>query len=99
MENDELLREIRALKARVEALELRPGYDPAFFIQTGGSIIALRCVVAAIMKSHPEPERLLQALREIQALPGARDGEHPDPIQVAVDRIVAELTSHLVRRG
>lgn len=69
-----------------------------FRIQTGGSLIAIRVVLAALLKSHPEPQRLLQDIQDILAGEGALDGQLPAPIQASFDERIHELTSHLYAR-
>ena len=69
-----------------------------FHIQTGGSLIAIRVVLAALLKSHPEPQRLLQDIQDILAGQDALDGQLPAPIQAAFDERLQELTSHLYAR-
>lgn len=69
-----------------------------FHFQTGGTLIAMRVVLAALLKTHPAPEQLLQEIRSILNGRGALDGQLPAPVQAAFDERMQELTSHLCAR-
>jgi len=69
-----------------------------FHVQTDGSLIAVRAVLAALLKNHPEPQKLLDDIRSILQQPGARDGQLPAPIQAVFDERMEEFTSHLRSR-
>lgn len=69
-----------------------------FHVQVSGSLIAMRIVLAAILKTHPEPRKVLQAVNDLLKLPGALDGQLPEPIQAVLDERLQELLSHLHKR-
>ena len=69
-----------------------------FQFQVSGTLIALRIVISALMKTHPDPEELLNTIRDILREPGAMDGQLPEAIQSNVDEILSEITSHLRKR-
>jgi hypothetical protein len=69
-----------------------------FHTQTIGTLLALRAVTSAILKTHPEPEKLLNAIKEILKSPNALDGQFPPPLQAQFDERVQEMLSHLYLR-
>lgn len=66
--------------------------------QVSGTLIALRIVISALMKTHPDPEELLSAIRDILREPNVMDGQLPEAVQSNVDEILSEITSHLRKR-
>lgn len=64
-------------------------------IQTAGSIITLKIILAAMLKTHPNPEELLVAIDDIAQTSGARNPQLYGPIRKQVDDGIEELTSHL----
>lgn len=75
-----------------------PQSKDEFHFQTAGTLVAIGVMVAALIKTHPEPEALQQALQEILQGPEAKDGELPAPIQAVVDRRLQELLAPLHAR-
>jgi len=69
-----------------------------FHMQTAGTLIAVRVVLAALLKAHPAPEQVLREIRSILNAPGALDGELLGPVQAVFDERMQELTSHLYVR-
>lgn len=69
-----------------------------FHFQTAGTLIALRIIIAAMMKTHPDPETLLSAIQETLQASGSPDGGLLAPIQAAFDERLQEMTSHLYAR-
>lgn len=59
-----------------------------------GALDALRIVVAAIVKSHPDKAALLAALREIQTRAQGEVSVLQPKRQATLDAVYAELTSH-----
>jgi hypothetical protein len=71
------------------------GYKDDFHSQVAGTLIAFRIAINAIMKTHPEPEKLLASIKETVVAAGSPEGNLPAPIQVVFDEVLLELTSHL----
>jgi hypothetical protein len=69
-----------------------------FHSQTAGTLLALRVIIVSMLKTHPEPERLLRTIDSVLALPGALDGLLPPSIQVVFDGLMQEMISHLRER-
>ncbi len=69
-----------------------------FHVQTEGTLLALRLIIAAIMKTHPEPDQLLSAIKELLRDQNVLSGNLPAPFQAAFDERVQEMTSHLYDR-
>jgi hypothetical protein len=69
-----------------------------FHMQMAGSIIAIRIVIAALMKTHPHPEMLLQEIQSLISSQPTLEGNLPAPIQAAFDERLSEFTSHLYQR-
>ncbi len=69
-----------------------------FHMQTAGTLLAVRAVLAALLRNHPEPQQLLNDIREILNGPNSHDGQLPTPIQAAFDERMREFTSHLYAR-
>lgn len=69
-----------------------------FHFQTAGTLLAHRVIIAAILKSHPEPNKLLDAIKSLLNGQSLLDGNLPAPIQSAFDERMQEMTSHLYER-
>ena len=69
-----------------------------FQTQVTGSLIALRLVLAALVKTHPEPELLLQEIESLLRTQSQLNGHLPDPIEAVFIEQVDEFTSHLHAR-
>ena len=66
-----------------------------FHFQTAGTLIAIRVVLAALLKDHPDPQKLLKNINELVEISGARKESFPTPIRENFDSILNELSSHL----
>ena len=66
--------------------------------QVTGSLLALRLVVAALLKSHPAPEQLLHEVRAQMDRRGELDKRLADPVESAFDERLHEFTSQLYAR-
>ncbi len=69
-----------------------------FHIQTAGTLLALRLIIAAMLKTHPKPDHLLTAIKELLQAQGVLAGNLPAPFQAAFDERMQEMTSHLYTR-
>ena len=69
-----------------------------FYIQTGGTLLAMRVLISAMLKNHTDPKAHLAAIRSVLAQYAAFDGQLPAPIQAAFDEGMQEMTSHLTTR-
>lgn len=69
-----------------------------FHVQVAGSLLAVRVILAALLKNHPAPDKLLADIREVMRGPNAGDGQLPGPIQASFDERMQEFTSHLYTR-
>lgn len=69
-----------------------------FHVQTIGTLLAVRVVISAMLKTHPEPEKLLAAIKKILNSPNAFDGQFPPALQAQFDERIQEMTSHLYTR-
>ena len=66
-----------------------------FDFQIAGTLIAMRVVLAAVLKEHQEPEKLRKTIIDLAEMSGATSGKLPSPIRENFDNILQELTSHL----
>jgi len=66
--------------------------------QVAGSLLALRVVVAALVRTHPAPEQLLQEIKNLMDSQAELEKRLPDPIETAFDGRLHEFTSHLYAR-
>ena len=71
--------------------------EARLYVEVAAHGAATRIALAALFKTHPQPAALLQALREIQRLPGSLDGQMPEPIQARADFYLGELVTQLRR--
>lgn len=65
--------------------------EDEFKFKVSGALIALRVVISAILRTHPNPEEIISTIQEILKLPGALDGQLPAPIQSAFDEQLQEM--------
>ena len=65
--------------------------------ETAGILDALRFVMCALVKTHPDKPALLEALREIHRIGGAELSQLVQQRLAAFDEIYGELTSYAVR--
>lgn len=70
-----------------------------FQAQVTGSVIAVRLVLAALVKTHPEPESLLQEIESLLRTQSQLNGHLPEAIESAFVEQVQEFTSHLRARA
>jgi hypothetical protein len=70
----------------------------AYQAQLTGSLLAVRLVVAALIKSHPGPEQLLQEIRSQMDRRSELSERLPEPTEAAFDRQLHEFTSQLYAR-
>ena len=70
----------------------------AFQAQLTGSLLAVRLVVAALIKSHPAPEQLLQEIRSQMDRRSELNERLPEPTEAAFDGQLHEFTSQLYAR-
>ena len=66
--------------------------------QVTGTLLALRVVVAALVRTHPEPERLLHEIKTTMDASAELDKRLPGPLETAFDARVHEFTSLLYAR-
>lgn len=66
--------------------------------QVTGTLLALRVVVAALVRTHPEPERLLHEIKATMDTSAELDKRLPGPLEAAFDARVHEFTSLLYAR-
>ena len=69
-----------------------------FQAQMTGSLLAVRLVMAALVKTHPAPEQLLQEIREQMDTRAELDKRLADPTEAAFDQQLHEFTSRLYAR-
>jgi hypothetical protein len=63
-----------------------------------GSDLAVRLVVAALVKTHPAPEQLLQEIKTQMDNRAELNNRLADPIEKAFDERLHEFTSQLYAR-
>lgn len=68
----------------------KPGNDVSFEFNVAGTLIALRFVVRALVLTHPDKAAMLATLRDLVKHPDSGADTLAAPIQVWVDRILAE---------
>jgi hypothetical protein len=66
--------------------------------EVAGSLLAIRVVVAALLKAHPEPERLLQEIRAQVDRRRELDHRLAPVVEVAFDERLHEFTSQVYAR-
>lgn len=66
--------------------------------QLTGSLLALRVVVAALVRTHPAPEQLLREIKNLMDRQSELEKRLPGPIETAFDSRLHEFTSHLYER-
>jgi hypothetical protein len=66
--------------------------------QLAGTLLALRVVMAALVRTHPEPERLLHEIKSTMDTQGELDKRLPGPQEAAFDARLHEFTSLLYAR-
>lgn len=66
--------------------------------QVTGTLLALRVVVAALLRTHPEPERLLHEIKATMDAKAELDKRLPGPLETAFDERLHEFTSLLYSR-
>lgn len=69
-----------------------------FHFQTAGALMAFRVIIVSMLKTHPEPEKLMHEIHSVLGHPGAQEGQLHPPIQVVFDDLMQEMTSHLRER-
>lgn len=69
-----------------------------FQAHVAGSSVAIRLVLAALVKTHPEPEQLLQEIQSLMNTQTKLNGRLPAAIDVAFNEQLHEFTSHLNAR-
>lgn len=69
-----------------------------FSHQTAGTLMVLRVIIVAMLKMHPEPNKLLDEIKALLNSHGVLEGNLPAPIQAAFDERMQEMTSHLYER-
>lgn len=62
--------------------------------QLTGSLIAVRLVVAALVRTHPAPEQLLQEIRSLMDTRAELKERLPAPIEAAFNERLHEFTSY-----
>jgi len=63
-----------------------------------GTLLALRLVVAALVKTHPAPEPLLQEIKNLMDTRAELQKRLPGPLETAFDGRLHEFTSILYAR-
>lgn len=63
-----------------------------------GTLLALRVVVAALLKTHPAPEQLLHEIKNLMNTQAELQKRLPDPLETAFDGRLHEFTSLLYAR-
>jgi hypothetical protein len=63
-----------------------------------GTLLALRVVVAALLKTHPAPEQLLHEIKNLMDSQAELQKRLPDPLETAFDGRLHEFTSLLYAR-
>ena len=66
-----------------------------FHFQTAGSLVAMRIVLASLLKEHPDPEKLRKTINDLAETSGARGESFPAPIRENFESILQEMVSHL----
>lgn len=66
--------------------------------QVTGTLLALRVVVAALVRTHPEPERLLHEIKTTMDAHPELQKRLPGPQETAFDVRLHEFTSLLYAR-
>jgi hypothetical protein len=69
-----------------------------FQAQVTGSLIAIRLVVAALVKTHPSPDHLLQEIKAQMDNRGELSKRLAEPVEKAFDERLHEFTSQLYAR-
>jgi hypothetical protein len=66
--------------------------------QVTGTLLALRVVVAALVKTHPAPDQLLHEIKNLMDTRAELQKRLPDPLETAFDGRLHEFTSLLYAR-
>jgi hypothetical protein len=66
--------------------------------QLTGTMLALRVVVAALVKAHPAPEQLLHEIKNLMDTRAELQKRLPEPLETAFDGRLHEFTSLLYAR-
>ena len=66
--------------------------------QVSGSLLAIRLVLAALVKAHPAPEQLLHEVRAQLDRRAELDKRLDEPVESAFDEMLHEFTSQLYAR-
>ncbi|GAB2668344.1 hypothetical protein [Arenimonas aestuarii] len=61
--------------------------------ESAGYVDALRIIIAALIKTHPDKAALIAVIREIQARPSSQAMSHVLARQEGFDRAMAEMMS------
>ena len=69
-----------------------------FHFQTAGTLLAHRVIIVAMLKIHPEPNKLLDEIKALLNSHGVLDGNLLAPIQAAFDDRMQEMTLPLYDR-
>jgi len=63
-----------------------------------GSIMGLRTVLVAVLRTIDDPKEIEAALKAIQNEPSVRDGQRPEVIQNELDAVWAEVQKALAEK-
>jgi hypothetical protein len=69
-----------------------------FQAQATGSLLAVRIVVTALVRTHPAPEQLLYEIKSLMDTHVELKQRLPDPIEKAFDERLHEFASHVYAR-
>jgi hypothetical protein len=72
--------------------------NEAFHAQLTGSLLAVRLVIAALIRSHPAPEELLREIKAQMDTRAELDKRLAEPAEAALDGLLHEFTSQLYAR-
>ena len=72
--------------------------DNEFQAEMTGSLLAVRLVVAALVKTHPAPEQLLQEIKMQMDNRAELDTRLADRVELAFDQRLHEFTSQIYAR-
>jgi hypothetical protein len=63
-----------------------------------GTLLALRVVVSALLRTHPAPEQLLHEIKHLMDTQAELQKRLPDPLETAFDGRLHDFTSLLYAR-
>ena len=66
--------------------------------QVTGSLLAIRLVIAALVKTHPAPEQLLHEIKSQMDSRAELEHRLADPVETALDEGLHEFTALLYAR-